>query len=166
VEWSPRTGGTAALAVTGIVLGLVAVFLDPLGRVLVGAAAVLLLALAVRDRLLRPRLAAGPVGVAVRRLTGTTELPWARLQVRVRDTRRWGLRSRLLELDTAVGPDDGGELVLLGRRDLGADPDDVARALLALWPQKGPRPPHRSQARGEPLDGADPGTRGGEDGVL
>ncbi|WP_100499041.1 PH domain-containing protein [Geodermatophilus chilensis] len=151
MEWSPRTGGTAVLAAVGVALGLATVFLDPLGRVLVGAAAVLLLALALRDRLLRPRLAAGPQGVAVHRLTGTAVLPWTRLQVRVRDTRRWGLRSRLLELDTATGPDDDGELVLLGRRDLGADPGDVARALRALRPRPGPRP--------EPA-------RGGEDGVL
>jgi hypothetical protein len=134
VEWSPRTGETAVLAATGAVLGLATVVLDPLGRVLVGAAAVLLLALSARDRLLRPRLAAGPEGVTVRRLGGTSVLPWARLQVRVRDARRWGLRSRLLELDTAAGPDDDGELVLLGRRDLGADPGDVARALCALRP--------------------------------
>lgn len=134
MEWSPRTGETAVLAGAGALLGLAAVVLDPLGRVLVGAAAVLLLVLSARDRLLRPRLAAGPGGVAVRRLGGTTLLPWARLQVRVRDTRRWGLRSRLLELDTAAGPDDDGELVLLGRRDLGADPGDVARALRALDP--------------------------------
>ncbi|SET72210.1 PH domain-containing protein [Geodermatophilus poikilotrophus] len=134
MEWSPRAGESAVPAVTGLLLGLATVFLDPLGRVLVGAAAVLLLALAARDRLLRPRLAAGPAGVAVRRLSGTTELPWARLRVRVRDTRRWGVRSRLLELDTAAGPDDDGELVLLGRRDLGADPGDVARALHALRP--------------------------------
>ena len=150
MEWSPRTGETVVLAVAGVLLGLATVFLDPLGRLLVGAAAVLLLALAARDRLLRPRLTAGPAGVAVRGLTGTTELPWARLQVRVRGTRRWGLRSRLLELDTSAGPDDDGELVLLGRRDLGADPGEVARALRALRPPPGHRP--------EPA-------RGGEDGV-
>ena len=144
MEWSPRAGETAGLATLGVLLGLVTLLLDPLGRVLVGAAAVLLLALAVRDRLLRPRLAAGPARVAVRRLTGTTELPWARLQVRVRDSRRFGLRSRLLELDTAAGPDDDGDLVLLGRRDLGADPGEVARVLRTLRPQRGPRPPHRS----------------------
>ena len=138
MEWSPRTGETAVLAAAGVVLGLATVVLDPVGRVLVGAAAVLLLALSARDRLLRPRLAAGPEGVAVRRLGGTTVLPWARLRVRVRDTRRWGLRSRLLELDTAAGPDDDGELVLLGRRDLGADPGEVARALHALRPGSAP----------------------------
>ena len=140
MEWSPRTGETAAVAVAAVLSGLATAFLDPLGRVLVGAAAVLLLALAARDRLLRPRLAAGPAGVAVRRLTGTTELPWARLQVRVRDTRRWGLRSKLLELDTAAGPDDDGKLVLLGRRNLGADPREVARALRALRPRPGRLP--------------------------
>ncbi len=138
MEWSPRTGETAGLATLGVLLGLVTPLLDPLGRVLVGAAAVLLLALAARDRLLRPRLAARPAGVAVRRLTGTTELPWARLQVRVRDSRRWGLRSRLLELDTAAEPDDDGDLVLLGRRDLGADPGEVARVLRALRPGSAP----------------------------
>ncbi len=138
MEWSPRSGETVVLATLGVVLGLVTLLLDPLGRVLVGAAAVLLLALAARDRLLRPRLAARPAGVAVRRLTGTTELPWARLQVRVRDSRRWGLRSRLLELDTAAEPDDDGDLVLLGRRDLGADPGEVARVLRALRPGSAP----------------------------
>jgi hypothetical protein len=138
VEWSPRSGETVVLATLGVVLGLVTLLLDPLGRVLVGTAAVLLLALAARDRLLRPRLAARPAGVAVRRLTGTTELPWARLQVRVRDSRRWGLRSRLLELDTAAEPDDDGDLVLLGRRDLGADPGEVARVLRALRPGSAP----------------------------
>ncbi len=138
MEWSPRSGETVVLATLGVVLGLVTLLLDPLGRVLVGTAAVLLLALAARDRLLRPRLAARPAGVAVRRLTGTTELPWARLQVRVRDSRRWGLRSRLLELDTAAEPDDDGDLVLLGRRDLGADPGEVARVLHALRPGSAP----------------------------
>jgi hypothetical protein len=54
--------------------------------------------------------------------------------VRVRRTRRLGVSSSALELDTAAGTDDTGVLVLLGRRDLGADPEDVARALRALDP--------------------------------
>jgi Bacterial PH domain len=61
-------------------------------------------------------------------------LPWRGLGVRVRSSRRLGVRSRTLELDTAPDPDDDGVLVLLGRRDLGADPEDVARALSALNP--------------------------------
>ncbi|RBY80854.1 PH domain-containing protein [Geodermatophilus sp. TF02-6] len=170
MQWSARPWETAALAAAGVALGLVAVLLDPVGRVLVGAAAVLLLALAVRDRVLRPRLSAGPAGVAVRTLSGTTRLAWPLLRVAVRETRHWGVRSRLLELDTATGPDDDGRprpearreptaplqgpaaslrvvggkgvlheedgvFVLLGRRDLGADPGDVARALQDLAPR-------------------------------
>jgi hypothetical protein len=135
VEWSTRVAETVALAVAGVVLAVVAALLDPVGRVLVGVAAVLLLLLALRDRVLRPRLATDPDGLLVRRLSGTMELPWALLHVHVRETRRWGVRTRLLELDTSAGPDDDGTLVLLGRRDLGADPEDVARALLAWSPR-------------------------------
>jgi hypothetical protein len=131
VQWSTRVAETVALAVAGVALVVVAALLDPAGRVLVGIAAVLLLLLALRDRVLRPRLATDPGGLLVRRLSGTMELPWAQLRVQVRETRRWGVRARLLELDTSAGPDDDGTLVLLGRRDLGADPEDVARALLA-----------------------------------
>lgn len=129
VEWSARPGIAAGLAAAGLVLGGAAVLLEPVGRVLVGAAALLLLALAARTALLRPRLSTASTGVVVRTLTGRRELPWDALRVQVRETRRWGLRSRLLELDTARGPDDAGDLVLLGRWELGEDPDAVARAL-------------------------------------
>jgi hypothetical protein len=120
--------------VVGLGLGLSVVFLDAAGRVLVGAGALLVLALAVRDLVARPRLAAGPDGVDVRRLTGGHHLPWRGLRVSVRETRRLGIRGRTLELDTAGGPEDAGVLVVLGRRDLGADPDEVARTLRAMNP--------------------------------
>ncbi|MGY1770266.1 PH domain-containing protein [Blastococcus sp. SYSU D00813] len=134
MEWSARPGVAAALAGCCLVLGGAALLLEPVGRVLVGAAAVLLLALAGRAALLRPRLAASPAGVVVRTLTGRRELPWSGLRVQVRETSRWGLRSRLLELDTARGPDDAGDLVLLGRWELGDDPGSVAQALEAGRP--------------------------------
>jgi hypothetical protein len=134
VQWSPRPGETAALVVVALGLGLALVALDAPGRVLVGAGALLLLALAVRDLLGRPRLTAGPDGVDVRTWIRGRHLPWPGLRVRVRESRRLGVRSRTLELDTASGPEDDGVLVVLGRRDLGADPDDVARALRALDP--------------------------------
>jgi hypothetical protein len=35
-----------------------------------------------------------------------------------------------------VGPDDEGVLVVLGRRDLGADPQEVAQALRDLDPTR------------------------------
>lgn len=135
MQWSPRGGETAALGAIGLGLAIAVVAVDTAGRLLLGAAAVLVLALVARDVVLRPRLAAGPDGVVVRTLGGRQALPWPAVRVRVRATRRWGLRSRLLELDTAEGPEDVGVLVLLGRRDLGADPEEVARALRELDPR-------------------------------
>ncbi|MGY1811220.1 PH domain-containing protein [Blastococcus sp. SYSU D00820] len=139
MEWSARPATVVVEALAGVVLGIAAALLDPVGRVLVGAAAVLLLGLAVRDALLRPRLAAGPEGLVVRRLGGRVRLTWAGLRVRLRETRRLGVRSQLLELDTAAGPDDDGVLLLLGRWELGTDPAAVARALTALDPSRPPR---------------------------
>lgn len=137
MQWSPRPAGTVALAGIGLGLAVAVLVVDATGRVLVGAAAVLVLALAVRDTVARPRLAAGPEGVDVR--TGITRrhLPWPGLHLHVRESRRFGVRSRTLELDTAAGPDDDGVLVVLGRRDLGADPEDVARALRSFDPTAG-----------------------------
>jgi hypothetical protein len=129
VQWSPRSGETVALAAVGLGLALSVVVLDAAGRVLVGTGAVLVIVLAARDLLARPRLAAGPDGVDVRTLTGHRHLPWSDLRVNVRETRRLGVRGRTLELDTARGTDDPGVLIVLARRDLGADPEEVARAL-------------------------------------
>jgi hypothetical protein len=134
VQWSTRPGETAALALVAVGLAVSLVVLDAPGRVLVGTAAFIALVLVARDLLLRPRLAAGPDGVEVATLGGRRHLGWPLLRVRVRETRRLGVRGRTLELDTASGPDDDGVLVVLGRRDLGADPEQVARELLALRP--------------------------------
>jgi len=134
VQWSPRPEQTVVLVLAGLALAGTAVFLDAAGRIMVGAAALFLLVLAVRDVVARPRLSAGADGVHVRTWTAGRCLPWPLLRVRVRRTRRLGVTSSALELDTAAGPDDAGVLVLLGRRDLGADPEEVARALRALDP--------------------------------
>lgn len=134
MDWSPRPAEAVALAVIGLGLGLAVLQLDAAGRILVGAAALLLLVLAARDLVLRPRLSAGPAGVVVRRLSGRRELAWAGLRIGVRTTRRWGITGRTLELDTAQGPDDDGVLVVLGRRDLGTDPAAVARTLQEMNP--------------------------------
>ena len=134
MQWSPRPAEIVALGAIGLGLALAVLVVDTTGRVLVGAAALLVLAAVVRDVVARPRLAAGPDGVDVRLWRARRHLPWPGLQVRVREMRRFGVRSRTLELDTAAGPDDDGVLLLLGRRDLGADPAEVARALRALNP--------------------------------
>ncbi|HYO35070.1 MAG TPA: PH domain-containing protein [Geodermatophilus sp.] len=136
MQWRARTAETVVLAAGGALLVLAALTLDAGGRVLVGSAGALLVGLALRDLALRPRLSADGGGVVVRTLTGRTRLPWPGLRVRLRTTRRLGVVSRLLELDTAGGPDDDGTLVLLGRRDLGTDPAAVAQALEALRPAR------------------------------
>jgi hypothetical protein len=137
VQWSPRGAETGALAVIGLGLALAVLVVDTAGKLLLGTAAVLAFALVARDVVARPRLSAGPDGVDVRGWATRRHLPWPLLRVRVRETRRLGIRGRTLELDTAAGPDDDGVLVVLGRRDLGADPEDVARELRALDPTAG-----------------------------
>jgi hypothetical protein len=131
VQWSPPALVPAGLTAAGVALGAVTLLLDAPGRVLVGGAAALLLLMAGRAALLRPRLAAGPEGVEVRTLTGRQLLPWTLLRIRVRSARRWGTTVRTLELETTGVDDDDGLLVVLGRWDLGADPRDVARDLEA-----------------------------------
>ena len=128
MHWSPRVGETVLTAVAGLVLAVAALLVDPVGRVLVGGAALLLLGLALRDALLRPRLVADGAGVTARALTGVTRIAWPGLQARVRTQRRWGVRSTTLELED-LG--DDVVLVVLGRRELGADPATVAEALYA-----------------------------------
>jgi hypothetical protein len=128
VQWSPRTGEVVATAAAGLGLALAVPLVDPVGRVLVGAAALLLLGLAAHDALLRPRLQADDDGVTVRTLTGPTRIAWPQMQARVRTQRRWGLRTRTLELEDLA---DDAVLVVLGRRDLGTAPETVAEALHA-----------------------------------
>jgi hypothetical protein len=137
MQWSPRPGETVAVVSVAVGLGLAVVVLDAPGRLLVGLGALLLLSLGIRDAVVRPRLRAGHDGVQIRTWGGRQHLPWRGLRVGVREHRRLGMRSRTLELDTSAGPHDDGVLVVLGRRDLGADPAEVARALRAMDPGAG-----------------------------
>jgi hypothetical protein len=95
---------------------------------LLGGAALLLLGLAAHDAALRPRLRTGPEGVTVRALAGPTTIAWPHVRARVRVQRRWGVRARTLELEDRT---DDAVLVVLGRRELGTDPETVAEALQA-----------------------------------
>lgn len=117
-----------AAAAIGLALALAVPLVDPVGRVLVGGAALVLLTLAARDLLVRPRLRTDPAGVTVRTLAGSSTIAWPLLQVRVRVTRRFGLRGRTLELEDRS---DDAVLLVLGRRELGEDPQTVADALTA-----------------------------------
>jgi hypothetical protein len=94
---------------------------DPPGRVLPGG---------VFTLVARPRLAADHEGIAVRGLTGTRRWTWAEVNVRLVRTRRLGRETSTLEVDAENA--EPPALVVLGRLDLGAEPEDVVDALLEL----------------------------------
>ncbi|GAB3353217.1 PH domain-containing protein [Modestobacter lapidis] len=131
MQWSTRSGETAVAAAAAAVLALTAVLVDPVGRLLVGVAAGVLLVVVARDLVLRPRLRTDAVGVTVRTVGGSRTVPWPALRVRVRATRRLGTRTRTLELEDSR---DDAVLLVLGRRDLGTDPELVAAALHRTGP--------------------------------
>ncbi len=130
-QWSTRPVETAVAGAAALVLAATVLGVDAAGRVLVGAAAVLLAAVVVRDLLLRPRLTADDEQVVVRTLGRRTVIPRERLRARVRTGRRLGVRSTSLELEDTA---DDAVLLVLGRRDLGADPERVGAQLLGHRP--------------------------------
>jgi hypothetical protein len=60
--------------------------------------------------------------------------------VRILETRRFGLRGALLEVDT-VNADGDERLLVFGRLDLAEDPQEVAAQLLELRPPTSGRSP-------------------------
>ncbi len=129
--WAPKVELAALAWVLAVAAAVFAVLTDdPPGRVLLGAVALFLAAGGLFGSLARPRLAADPTGVTVRGLTGSRTWTWAEVNVRLVRTRRLGRDTASIELDA-----DNAEvpaLVVLGRLDLGADPEDVVDALLEL----------------------------------
>lgn len=134
--WSPAAGlvglawgGAAAaaawcawLAVSGT---------DRAGVLLAAVAALALGIAALHGTRARPRLRADAAGVTVGGLAGPRHHPWAQVRdVRVRSVRRLGRETTLLEIDITQ-PDGTERLLLFGRLDLDADPDDVAAAVRA-----------------------------------
>lgn len=119
-----------AWALTVAAAGWAALTDDPPGRVLIGAVAVLLALAGLYASVARPRLSADQDGLAVRGLTGSRRWAWAEVNVRLVRTRRLGRDTSAVEVDA-----DNAEppaLVVLGRLELGADPEDVVDELLAL----------------------------------
>ena len=103
---------------------------DPLGKLLLGIAAVALALVSLFGTVARPRLRADAEGVEVRGLRGSVRWTWAEVNVRLDKTRRLGREVYLVELDAENAAKPG--LILLGKLDLGEDPQDVAYTLLAL----------------------------------
>jgi Bacterial PH domain len=129
--WAPKVELAALAWVLAAAAGAWAAFADdPPGRVLLGTVALFLAAAGLFGSVVRPRLAADHQGVTVRGLARTRTWTWAEVNVRLVRTRRLGRDTTSIELDAdnAEVPD----LVVLGRLDLGADPEDVVDALLEL----------------------------------
>ena len=125
----PALGITKILG-GALILGLAAVAggHDPVQWFLAVASALALTAWGGRDLVAPVRLAADRSGVTVVvGYAGRRRLAWSQIErVRVDRRVRLGLRSNLLEVDV------GDMVYLFSTYDLGADPEDVLRTLLAL----------------------------------
>jgi hypothetical protein len=129
--WSPQPSVAVLAWVLAVAAGAWAAFSDdPPGRVLLGAVALVLALAGLFTTVARPRLAADHEGIAVRGLVGTRRWPWAEVNVRLVRTRRLGRETATLEVDAENA--EPPALVVLGRFDLGADPEEVVDELLAL----------------------------------
>jgi hypothetical protein len=138
-EWSPAPG----LVVIGWILTAVAAAAcvtlwltgsDPAGRLLAGVAAVGAGIAALFGTRARPRLRADADGLTVGGLTRSRHHPWPFVtNVRLLRTRRLGRETVLLEVDTVSASGDE-RLLLFGRLDLDADPEDVLEELRLLRP--------------------------------
>lgn len=135
VQWSAAPGlvaiawiGAAVFVTVAVLPGLV----DPQGRLLGGLAAAALLIAATFGSLARPRLAADADAVRIRGVSGMHRYPWSWVQrVHVVRIRRFGRDIPTLEIDVTA-PDGDERLLVFGRLELGADPDDVAAQLNRL----------------------------------
>lgn len=138
-EWSARAG---IVALTWVATALAAAWCtgswvtrtDPAGGLIAGAATLGLATFAIFGTRARPRLAADADGVTIGGVLRRRHHPWPLVRgIRVLRVRRFGRESSLLEIDTSDAA--GGErLYVLGRLDLGEDPEDVAAALSAHRP--------------------------------
>jgi hypothetical protein len=127
-SWAPKAELAALAWVLAVLAAAWAWFSDdPPGRVLLGTVALMLALAGLFGVVVRPRLAADADGVTVRGLTSARRYSWAEVNVRLVRTRRLGREVPTLELDAEQA--EPPNLVVLGRLDLGADPEDVADAL-------------------------------------
>jgi hypothetical protein len=123
VTAGPTRTAAVLLLLAGCAAALLSLVADPAGRVLLLPAAALVVALGLRDLLLRPVLQADASGLEV--VTGLRRLqaPWSDVErLRVVTDRR----TPVLELDL------GTAVVVLGRLRLGRAPVDVLDELQAL----------------------------------
>jgi hypothetical protein len=140
-EWSPAPGlvwcaWIGAMAAAGWAVATWLSTSDPAGMLLSAVAAIGLLVAALFGSRARPRLRADADGVTVGGLLGSRHHPWPFIDdIRVLQVRRFGRATSLLELDTVSATGDE-RLLVFGRLDLAADPEDVAPQLRAMRPTR------------------------------
>jgi hypothetical protein len=126
-QWGPPNGSIIGAGIVGLMLaaGAVTLVTDPPGRILVGLAAVGLLAFAIMSWRARPKLAITDGTLVYRGWFRARELTKSDVtRVRITEFRRIGRKVRLLEIDTT-----DNRLLVLSRWDLGTDPLRVLDAL-------------------------------------
>ncbi|MFI6871031.1 PH domain-containing protein [Nocardia sp. NPDC050406] len=138
LAWSTPPAALAVCALGGIVLAVAAVLSnDPAGRLLIAFAALALLVMAGVGLRQRPRLAIEPgtaQPIVVRGVAGAKRFgPDEILRARIVNYRRLGRKVPMLELDVNEHGDE--RLLIFGRWDLGAHPQDVFETLQAYLPR-------------------------------
>ncbi|MFD0360334.1 PH domain-containing protein [Nocardia sp. GCM10030253] len=133
IAWTTPTPALIAVTVGGVILAGAAILADEApSRLLIGLAAAGLLVLAGLGFRQRPRLSVIPghePRLVVRSLVGPTEYTRDQIvRARVVGYRRLGRKTPMLEIDVRHNGDE--RLLIFGRWDLGASPDDVFDTLL------------------------------------
>lgn len=132
-RWGPRPSVFGIGGVAGALCLLWLLLVDrSQDRAIAGfVLAVVIIGLLIALRM-RTRLVASFDGLQVGTLAGRVQIPWTavhRLELVARSRR--GIRSSVLEVDADL-PGNDDSLLVFGRIELGADPGDVADALIAM----------------------------------
>ena len=132
-SWGPGTlwpAAQIALGVGAVVVGLTN--RDPLGLILTGLLALLVVPAGVMQLMRRPRIEVVDGQLAIKKLGGVVFVPPAQVvEARALGVARWGVRQHLMRLEYV---DDRGreQLDVFTRGDLGTDPREVRERLVGL----------------------------------
>lgn len=132
-SWGPKP---ALYALGGLFLAVAALWAlltsSQVDRVVAGFFAIVIAVALAAGLMMRTRLTAGPAGLIVAGPMGRSAVRWDQItRIETTARSRLGLSSIALEIDL----DDDG-LLIFGKTDLGADPEDVAAQLRTLQPPR------------------------------
>ncbi|GGK54723.1 PH domain-containing protein [Nocardia camponoti] len=133
LSWSTKPSALIALSIGGVVLVVAAFFAtDGPSRLLIGLAAIAVVGMAIVGFRQRPRLTVvpgKPPSLIVGTFSGPKTYPLDQIErIAIPSYRRIGRRTAMLEIDVRDG--DNERLLIFGRWDLGANPNDVYDALV------------------------------------